>query len=106
MAATLWKQPTFTGDDDGKMSAKFKRLMGMKDDSETAPATAASSTAKASSTSSSSSAGSSFTGKETDVLKKQQKYFADLEKQYEVARMTTHTQRGLGLGFGSSTSLR
>ena len=36
-----------------------------------------------------------------DTLKKNEEYFANLEKQYEVARATTHTQRGLGLGFTS-----
>jgi Small acidic protein family len=39
-----------------------------------------------------------------DVLKKQQELFASLDQQYQVARATTHTQRGLGLGFGSSNS--
>jgi len=38
----------------------------------------------------------------SEVIKTQQQRFAELEKQYEVARMTTHTQRGLGLGFGGS----
>jgi hypothetical protein len=36
---------------------------------------------------------------------KQEEYFATLEKQYEVARATTHTMRGLGLGFSSSRFL-
>lgn len=39
-----------------------------------------------------------------DVLKKQQELFASLDQQYQVARATTHTQRGLGLGFGSSNA--
>jgi len=86
-ATALWKQPAFADDSDGKVSAKFKRLMGMKDD----PPAAASS--------------SSSADGDSEVAKKQQQYFADLEKQYEVARATTHTQRGLGLGFGSSNSL-
>lgn len=29
---TLWKQLTFVDDSDGNMSAKLKRLMGMKED--------------------------------------------------------------------------
>lgn len=38
----------------------------------------------------------------SDVLKKQQELFASLDQQYQVARATTHTQRGLGLGFSSN----
>jgi hypothetical protein len=84
---TLWKNTAFTDDSDGKMSAKFKRLMGMKDNEAAV----------------SSSGGSSGTGAnaDTDTVKKLDEYFANLEKQYEVARATTHTQRGLGLGFSS-----
>jgi len=29
---SLWKQTSLADDSDGKMSAKFRRLMGMKDD--------------------------------------------------------------------------
>ncbi|ODN00272.1 Arginine/serine-rich coiled-coil protein 2 [Orchesella cincta] len=78
--SSLWKQTSLADDSDGKMSAKFRRLMGMKDDD--APSTSASTST-------------------SEVIKTQQQRFAELEKQYEVARMTTHTQRGLGLGFGS-----
>lgn len=36
-----------------------------------------------------------------EILKKQEELFTSMEKQYEVARVATHTQRGVGLGFGS-----
>lgn len=35
------------------------------------------------------------------LAKRQEEIFRDLDKQYSVARSTTHTQRGSGLGFGS-----
>nr|CAI5832126.1 unnamed protein product [Callosobruchus analis] len=37
----------------------------------------------------------------SEVLKKQEEMFSSMEQQYEVARTTTHTMRGVGLGFGS-----
>ncbi|QQP56566.1 Uncharacterized protein FKW44_001266 [Caligus rogercresseyi] len=40
---------------------------------------------------------------ETNPLraKQQKKMFKDLDQQYEKARITTHTARGLGLGFNN-----
>lgn len=35
-----------------------------------------------------------------DLIKKQEEMFNSMEMQYEVARVATHTHRGLGLGFG------
>nr|SVE74596.1 EOG090X0LFN [Daphnia barbata] len=86
--AKLWEATAFTQDQDGKMTAKFKRLMGIKNDS-----TEGGQAVEVQQPESSS-----------DVLKKQQELFASLDQQYQVARATTHTQRGLGLGFGSSNS--
>jgi len=43
--------------------------------------------------------------RDSPAVQNQKQYFADLEKQYEVARATTHTQRGLGLGFSSATRI-
>nr|CAG4641387.1 EOG090X0LFN [Eulimnadia texana] len=78
--ATVWNAATFSQDQDGKATAKFKRLMGIKED------------------------GSSGSEAATDVSKKQQELFATLDQQYEIARATTHTQRGVGLGFSSGYS--
>lgn len=103
--ATIWQSTKF-GDQDGKVTAKFKRLMGIKDigtgiilinylfsfflfyylcclnfigvDSQT-----------------------SHQGQTKDIIKKQEEMFSSMESQYEVARMATHTHRGLGLGFGT-----
>ncbi|XP_011311743.1 arginine/serine-rich coiled-coil protein 2 isoform X2 [Fopius arisanus] len=77
-----WVGTTFTHDQDGKMTAKFKRLMGIKGDAAPAAQT---------------------TGSKPDILKKQEEMFNNMEQQYEVARATTHTQRGVGLGYASGT---
>lgn len=81
----VWQGATFSQDQDGKLTAKFKRLMGIKNqegDSMT------------SNSSSSSTSGGS------ELIKKQEEMFNSMEMQYEVARVATHTHRGLGLGFG------
>nr|CAG4635872.1 EOG090X0LFN [Artemia franciscana] len=76
--ATVWKAAAFKEDQDGKMTAKFKRLMGMKGNEDLkAPPVA------------------------QDVLKKQDDLFTNLDMQYERARAATHTAKGMGLGFGS-----
>ncbi|XP_012278247.1 arginine/serine-rich coiled-coil protein 2 isoform X2 [Orussus abietinus] len=74
-----WVGTTFTHDQDGKVTAKFKRLMGIKGD---LPAVAT-------------------PGAKPDILKKQEEMFSNMEQQYEVARATTHTQRGVGLGYAT-----
>lgn len=38
------------------------------------------------------------------TLQQQEEMFHNLDVQYEMARSQTHTQRGMGLGFGSSFS--
>lgn len=78
-----WQGSTFTSDQDGKVSAKFRKLMGMKD-----------------------SDGKEEHGDLPDDMTEEQKrkqaeLFSRLDKEYEFARMTTHTQRGVGLGFSS-----
>ncbi|XP_053986450.1 arginine/serine-rich coiled-coil protein 2-like [Hylaeus volcanicus] len=77
--ANTWVGTTFTHDQDGKVTAKFKRLMGIKDDLPATPAA----------------------GAKPDILKKQEEMFNNMEQQYEVARATTHTQRGVGLGYAT-----
>ncbi|XP_011162589.1 arginine/serine-rich coiled-coil protein 2 isoform X1 [Solenopsis invicta] len=77
--ANTWMGTTFTHDQDGKVTAKFKRLMGIKGDLPSTPAV----------------------GAKPDILKKQEEMFNNMEQQYEVARATTHTQRGVGLGYAT-----
>lgn len=77
--ANTWMGTTFTHDQDGKVTAKFKRLMGIKGD---LPNT-------------------QTAGTKPDILKKQEEMFNNMEQQYEVARATTHTQRGVGLGYST-----
>ncbi|XP_055954216.1 arginine/serine-rich coiled-coil protein 2-like isoform X1 [Argiope bruennichi] len=75
---TVWDKLTFAQDQDGKMTAKFRKLMGIKSETTTNET-------------------------EDSVLKRQEVIFQDLDKQYEMARMTTHTQRGVGLGYSAQT---
>lgn len=36
-----------------------------------------------------------------EIIQKQEEMFSNMEAQYQVARMATHTHRGVGLGFGT-----
>jgi len=79
-----WESTNFGND---KTNEKFRRLMGIKGGS--------------------GSASSSSGSLPTEVPppgqpQRPQKWFEDQEQQYERARAITHTQRGLGLGFGSA----
>lgn len=40
---------------------------------------------------------------EEELEQKQKELFEKLDKEYQFARMATHTHRGVGLGFGSSS---
>ncbi|XP_077295473.1 arginine/serine-rich coiled-coil protein 2-like [Arctopsyche grandis] len=81
VSSNKWQGTKFAQDTDGKVASKFMRLMGIKDPN------------VAQGSSSSSSAG--------DIVKKQEEMFEAMQAQYEVARATTHTMRGVGLGFSS-----
>uniref|UniRef100_R4FJ77 Putative arginine/serine-rich coiled-coil 2 n=2 Tax=Rhodnius TaxID=13248 RepID=R4FJ77_RHOPR len=76
--SSLWQGARFSQDQDGKLTAKFQRLMGIKNSGE---------------------GSSSSVTQDKDLFKKQEELFSTMEMQYEVARATTHTQRGVGLGF-------
>lgn len=85
------------------MTAKFKRLMGIKSDPASGKLLFHHSTASGQSLSAlSPSAAPAPAEGPSDVLKKQKELFASLDQQYAVARAATHTQRGLGLGFSSN----
>lgn len=77
--SSVWDKLTFAQDQDGKMTAKFRKLMGIKSEN---PKEAQEE-------------------EKESVLKKQEELFRDLDQQYEMARMTTHTQRGVGLGYSA-----
>lgn len=76
-----WETTTFAQDQDGKMAAKFKKLMGIKGESEDKVAAV-----------------------NEDQLRKQEELFRTLDHQYEAARMSTHSFRGVGLGFSSAAA--
>ncbi len=77
-----WKATAFAQDQDGKMAAKFRKLMGIKKEGEDVEV--------------------DNSKEETDEQqKRQEELFSRLDKEYEFARMATHTHRGVGLGFQS-----
>ncbi|KAG0426951.1 hypothetical protein HPB47_025977 [Ixodes persulcatus] len=76
--AKVWEKMTFAQDEGGKVTAKFRKLMGIR--SEPPPDADPSS---------------------DPLLSKQEKLFHDLDQQYEAARLSTHTHRGVGLGYSS-----
>jgi hypothetical protein len=47
------------------------------------------------------SSGPASSAEGNEILKKQEELFNSMEMQYEVARVATHTHRGVGLGFGT-----
>ncbi|XP_063832835.1 arginine/serine-rich coiled-coil protein 2 isoform X5 [Ostrinia nubilalis] len=79
--AGQWTGARFAQDSDGRQASKFMRLMGIRDPeavkAEKPPPSA-------------------------DPIKKQEELFQAMQAQYEVARATTHTMRGVGLGFSRS----
>lgn len=72
------------------MSAKFRKLMGLKQDG-----------TEVDDQPSSSSSAKPEAAKGTEVIQKQEALFRDLDTQYETARIITHTQRGMGFGYSS-----
>lgn len=76
--AAKWSGTRFAQDSDGKQVSKFMRLMGIKE-----PA----------------AVNTPDPQKAADPIKKQEELFSAMQAQYEVARATTHTMRGVGLGF-------
>lgn len=75
-----WQHTAFNQDDSGKIATKFRKLMGIKHEG-----------------------GEDENASELteEQIKKREEFFSRLDKDYEFARMTTHTQRGVGLGFSS-----
>ncbi|XP_063628381.1 arginine/serine-rich coiled-coil protein 2-like isoform X1 [Cydia splendana] len=76
--AAPWTGTRFAADQDGKQASKFMRLMGIRDPD---------------------AVKQEVPEKTVDPIKKQEELFQAMQAQYEVARATTHTMRGVGLGF-------
>ncbi|KAH9518660.1 Arginine/serine-rich coiled-coil protein 2 [Bulinus truncatus] len=71
-----WHATTLSSEHDDRSKEKFRKLMGIKQE------------------------GSAEDDEELE--QKQKELFEKLDKEYQYARMATHTHRGVGLGFGSS----
>ncbi|XP_015788336.1 arginine/serine-rich coiled-coil protein 2 isoform X2 [Tetranychus urticae] len=77
----VWHGLQFSGAQGQQMTEKFLKLMGSK--TTTAP---------------------DKIEDQDSMVKYQENLFKDLDKQYSLARMSTHTHRGIGLGFSSHPS--
>lgn len=76
-----WKSTQFSADQDGKVTSKFRKLMGIKGAQETEE--------------------DLQSELSEEQKRKQDELFSRLDKEYEFARMATHTHRGVGLGFSA-----
>lgn len=85
-SSSQWNSAKFSQDTDGKVQSKFLRLMGVKN-VDPVPKTEAVATS---------------TSKD-DQIKSREDMFSNMQQQYDVARQTTHTMRGFGLGFSSQS---
>lgn len=88
-APTIWKNLKFEGEQGNQMTEKFRKLMGIKGISDNSEKTK-----------STESSGDDA----TNTFQDQTKLFRNLDMQYSAARMSTHTHRGVGLGFSSASS--
>ncbi|XP_052801313.1 arginine/serine-rich coiled-coil protein 2-like [Mya arenaria] len=82
---TQWKS-AFIEEDDGKTASKFRKLMGIKGQAAEGGEELTEDIQKLS----------------EEQRRKHQELFDRLDQEYSFARMTTHTQRGVGLGFSSA----
>lgn len=77
----MWTNLKFSGDHGSEVTEKFRKLMGIKSTDEE---------------------GSTTHAKDSDISISQEKLFQNLDMQYSMARMSTHTHRGVGLGFSNN----
>lgn len=81
---TQWKS-AFIAEDGGKTASKFRKLMGMKGEGESSEVMT-----------------EDIQKMSEEQNRKHAELFQRLDQEYAFARMTTHTQRGVGLGFATT----
>ena len=86
-----WNNLKFEGEKGNEMTEKFRKLMGIKDKDLNSSALNSEDNKMGKKNESNESA-----------IKSQETLFRNLDLQYSIARISTHTQRGVGLGFGGS----
>lgn len=79
-----WTSTSFASDQDGKMAAKFRKLMGIKEEDKMLLLDNV-----------------DLSKLTEEQRQRQEELFMQLDREYAFARMTTHTHRGIGLGFQS-----
>lgn len=92
----LWTASSSAVAGSGEEASRFRKLMGIKDESSVIPEKIQEekpSVSKRPSNPTDSSA--------ADVARKQEELFRNLDKEYEFARVVTHSARGVGLGYSS-----
>lgn len=80
-STNVWTNLKFQGEHGSEMTEKFRKLMGIK--------------------SNGNESASCDNAERSDMSNSQAKLFQNLDMQYSIARMSTHTHRGVGLGFGA-----
>lgn len=80
----------FQGEHGSAMTEKFRKLMGIKSDDNNME--------MANQTS------SGVSSSKTDLSSNQEKLFENLDMQYSIARISTHMNRGVGLGFSAANN--
>jgi len=75
---TKWNATSLSSDSDDKSKEKFRKLMGIHG-----------------------KVAEKLEDAEVNVDTKQKELFEGLDREYQLARMSTHTHRGIGLGFGT-----
>ncbi|KAJ6216927.1 hypothetical protein RDWZM_008084 [Blomia tropicalis] len=98
-STNVWTNLKFQGERGSQMTEKFRKLMGIKEDDDDDDEDEAMTTATNEAITSNDNTTNS------SLSTTQEKLFQNLDMQYSIARMSTHTHRGVGLGFGSSNRL-
>jgi len=81
--APSWQQIFAAAGSESEAKEKFKKLAGYKGDDESL---------------------GSLGDRSEEAQKRDAELFKRLDEEYEVARRSTHTHRGIGLGFASKTT--
>ena len=85
----MWTNLKFQGEHGTEMTEKFRKLMGIKSSGQEEENSSIGNTI-------------SENSEITNISSTQEKLFKNLDMQYSIARMSTHTHRGVGLGFSNN----
>lgn len=92
----LWTASSSAVAGSGEEASRFRKLMGIKDESSREKEVNIEEAVEVSKKLNQSSDSNAV-----DVARKQEELFRNLDKEYEFARVVTHSARGVGLGYSS-----